>query len=327
MRSRPTLPSHSLLFLALVFLPFTAWAGPQEITWDRINERIKAQLAEGDTPGALASAREAADLARASFGNHHMKTAVSLRKLADIERLSGQPRQAAASLAEAGTAWSTALGGRHPYVADIGTRSALDLEAADDPAAAIKALTQAVTDQKEYFGARHTAVARTLQALARAERKSGDGASADRHEREAADILLEALPAAHPRVLEAYRSLALRLAESGDLAGARAQIRTVLAAASVGPVPVAGLADLHILGADLAFQDRDLVAAEAGYGAAQNLYDDAGGLAADQSRLDLLYKQREFFYAAGREEKALEADVKARAIEASVAPEEKVKER
>lgn len=317
MTHRPLLLIAGLVCSPILLFRSDAAAGPRETAWDAKNREIRSFLERGDTAAALKTAEAAAALAAESFGPDHMKTAVSFRKLADLQRLGGQRHLAAASIGKAHSAWSASLGGTHPYVLEIGIQTARDLEAAGDLPAAVRALTQVVRDQKLYYGERHSVVAGALSDLARVERAAGLAAEADRHEREAVDLWLATLPPSDSRVLRAFIGLASRLSAEGDVLGARAVLRRVLDAADAASgLRTMVLADAQILAGDLALQDHDGIAAEEFYKAAEATYDAVGDAPEVQSRrLALLYKQREFYQASGRESEALRVDEASRSLE------------
>jgi hypothetical protein len=312
---------RSAIFIALLgcvplALPATALASPGEKTWETANLEVRTALDRGDTASALRAAEKAADTARQAFGPDHMKTAVALKKLADVQRLAGRSKQAASTLENAGRNWSGSLGSSHPYVSDIGVQAARDFAAAGDADAAVRTMLRVIDGQRKYFGPGHTAVASALQELSRIERSLGREADALVHEREAGEILYAALDAAHPRSLEACVGIAGRLSAGGDLIGARAELKRVLARASSVPnPPLRKLAEAWVLSGDLAFADRDVVAAEAAYAAAQTLLERAGDTALPSERLTLLYKQLELQRSLGREDEAARTAEAARLIE------------
>ena len=296
--------------------PSPVLASPKETVWEAANLDVRTALDRGDTAAALRAAEKAADVAREAFGPAHMKTAVALKKLADVQRLTGQPKQAAATLEKAGQNWSASLGTSHPYVSDVGAQAARDFAAAGDVESAVRTMLRVIEGHKKYFGPGHTAVASALQELARIERAAEREADALLHERQAGEILYAALGPAHPRVLEACLGIAGGLSAQGDLSTARNEIKRVLARAVSDPAPpLRKLAEVWVLSGDLAFADRDVTAAESAYAAAEALLDRAGDTALPSERLALLYKQSELYRSLGREDAAARTAEAAHRIE------------
>lgn len=305
------------LLLSPTLLPVTSHAiSSKEAAWDAQNLEIRSAIDGGDLTTALKAAERGAAMAREAFGGKHMKTAIALKKLSDIQRLNGRTRLAAATLGQAGEIWGGALGGGHPYVSGLASQGADDLAAAGDPKAAVRMMKQVVDENKKYYGQRHSAVASSLLRLSRLEQAAGMERESLLHAKDAAGILNDSLGPASPRTLDAYIQICGRLAASGELNAARTELKRALAGAKTSAHrPLLKLAQTYSLSGDLALQDRDLVEAESSYDSAKKLLDRAGGTASLEDHLNLLYKQREFYHAAGREADAARADEQAKAIE------------
>jgi hypothetical protein len=179
------------------------WAGADEAAWEAANRDIRAALDRDDLPRAGRSAEEALRIARDAFGPAHMKTAVALRRAAEVRRLQGKTREASEALQEAAALWDRNLGASHPYAASLLVESAENLEAAEDYAAAVQVRTRVVDAQKKYYGPGHTAAAAALLELAAAQEKASRPEAARKSRAEAAEILAAALGPAHPRTLDA----------------------------------------------------------------------------------------------------------------------------
>lgn len=308
-----------LLALSVLSCQTLFAANAREEAWEAQNLEVRAAVERGDLVAALRSAETAATLARSAFGEKHIKTAVALKKLSDLQRLNGKTRQAASTLGQAGEIWEGALGAAHPFVSELAAQGADDLASAGDPQGAVRMMSGVVEDQRRYYGERHSAVAASLLDLARLERSAGSQAAALLHERQAAAMLADTLGPGNTRTLDAYAAACERLAAEGNVRAARTDLKQILdRAAAAGNAPLVKLSATWSLNGDLALQDRDLVDAEASYDRAWDLLERAGDLADPQQKLDLLYKRREFYQAAGRTDAALGADEKARQIEASV---------
>lgn len=318
--------NHSKSFVILTAsLAFTiGWAAvasaasSNEAAWDRANAEARFALEKRDAAAALQSAEEAVRIAEKAFGPTHMKTAVSLRSLAQMQNLNGQHEAASVTLRRAAKMWDTNLGAKHPYSSQMLISSAAERAAAKDWEGAKTDLTEALRMQRAYYGNRHTIVATTLQRLARVQRQAGELEAERRSEAEAAGILLEALGAGQPRTLAAFQEMAAHAAERGDTATAREDLKRILIPASeVKNPPLAALSAVWELNGDLAFQDRDPVVAEESYVKGLDLLEPLSA-SADPSRLGILYKMRELYQANGREQDAAKTSERARAIEATL---------
>lgn len=314
------------IVLSISFYSAGVEASPKEVEWEAVNAEAKTALDRGDVTEAKRLLEKAARLAEESFGPSHMKTAVALRKLAELQSVTGESDAAAKTLDRAALTWKSHLGEGHPYAADLLIQSARNRETAKDWTGAQAAFKSALQIQKKYYGERHTAVASTLQELARAEREAGLNAAARRSENVAAEILLEALEPAHPRTLGAFEALAAHAVEEGDLTYARNNLKRVLASAGTAPhPPLHQLASVWILSGDLASQDKDVIAAEESYSKALELFDRLGDEARPQI-LTTLYKLRELYQSSGRDDAATDITERAKRLEAdtgSVASESK----
>jgi hypothetical protein len=319
MKNRRLILTASLFFAFMLLSASSHAISSKEAAWDAQNLEIRSAIERSDLAAALKAAEQAVATAREAFGDKHMKTAIALKKLSDIQRLNGRTLLAAATLGRAGEIWEGALGDGHPYVSGLASQGADDLAAAGDPGAGVRMMKRAVEDGKKYYGERHSAVATSLLRLARLERAAGMDRESLLYEREAAGILKDSLGPASPRTLDAYMQICGRLAASGELNAARVELKRALdgAKASAHP-PLLKLAQTYSLSGDLALQDRDLVEAESSYDTAKELLNRAGDTASQEDRLNLLYKLREFYHAAGREADAARADEQARAIERSM---------
>lgn len=313
---------HSLPRAALLAALFfslhsaEAVAGRSETDWEAANTTISEALERGDLPAALHAGEEAARIAQESFGPKHMKTAVALKKLADLQRLSGDVKSSAATFSRASQLWAVNLGANHPYATEVLIESARDRSTAEDWAGASADLQTVIKTQKAYYGKRHTAVATTLQELGRVQRRAGQWQAAYESELEAANILLDALEPGNPRTLAAFQELSAHEAGRGNTDTARKDLKRALDSAvrggeSVSPLP---LSSAYSLSGDLAFQDGDLAVAEESYQRALKLLEPLDA-AVNVHRLSILYKLRELYQSAGRDEAASQTAEQARRIE------------
>lgn len=306
-----------LLLTSVIASQDLAFAGQGETAWESANREISAALDSGDLAAARRSAETAVQIAQKAFGPSHMKTAVALRKLAEVQRVTGDPGPAAGTLDRAAELWAVNLGASHPYSSEVLIQAARDRETAKDLAGASAALQKALDTQKKYYGPRHTVVAATLQEMTRIQREAEDWDAARRSEAEAADIFLEALGPAHVRTLKAFEVLAGHAVERGNLVLARNDLKHVLSsAAAAARPPLEALASVYVLNGDLAFQDKDLIAAGESYARALELLERLGG-ASKAERLQILYKMRELYQSAGKEEAAAQAAERARLLESA----------
>ncbi len=310
-------------FTLIILLACPIFAAEKESAWESSDLEARNALDRGDLAQARRSAEDAARIAESAFGPKQMKTAVALRRLAEIERLAGASSDSSKTLGRASDVWQTTLGGKSPYLADLKLQIARDRESAGDTAGAETAYAEAVQIRKTYFGARHTAVADALQQLSAIKLKSGRWEDARHDEVEAADILLEALEPGHPRTLKAFEDLALRAAEHSDLTRARGDLQRVLSSASAAARPaLKSLAKTWMLSADYAAQDHEAVAAEEAYSRAIELLERAGDDARPE-RLSALYKLQELYKAAGRMDAAAQTEQRAQDLERETAADKK----